>query len=300
MVPVGATRPEEEALRTMMLPEGMQWRILPPVQYKVIEFGSEEHERLWKLFLARTEPRERAMMRQLRKDFTEQERGVKSRLAQLEGYQPEQEAVKQTSPDDLAETIVFSLESELKRFVKIYGPRIAEALEAAGIAAMSDLALEIDFSIELPEVVAWLEGKTFEFAKSVNETTLDKLREQLIEGFQARESIPQIETRIGKVFKIAKGPRTEMIARTEIIGASNQGALQAYKQSGVVAKKAWLAALDERTRPTHEQAHYIYQAEPIPIDAYFIVGGAQMSGPGDGPAQEVINCRCTILPIVEV
>jgi len=33
------------------------------------------------------------------------------------------------------------------------------------------------------------------------------------------------------------------------------GALEAYKQSGVVQEKEWLAALDERTRDTHIEAN---------------------------------------------
>ncbi len=301
MVPIGATRPEEEAPRAEILP-GPEWKVLTPPRRKVIEFGSEEHERLWKLLLARIDPREKAMMRQLRQDFTQQERGVKSKLSQLQGYEPETEAVKQTSPDDLAVLILFDLDSEIKRFGKIYGPRITEALEAAGIAAISDLAITVDFSIELPEVVAWLENKTFNLAREVNETTLDKLRAELVEGFTQREGIPQIEERIGKVFDMRRGYETERIARTEIIGASNQGSLQAYKQSGVVHKKSWLAAMDERTRPTHGDAHMRYQADPIPIDAKFIVGNSEMDAPGDpsASAEEIVNCRCGIQPVVEV
>lgn len=308
MVPIGTVSEEEEP-KAVILPEGMKggWTVLTPPQIepqgKRIDFGSEEHERLWKIFRARTAPREKAMMRRLKKEFDRQEGDVKGRLRQLEGYhpEPETEAVKDTSPEDLADRVLFSGEDEQKRFRKIFGPTIAEALEAAGISALSDLALDIDFSIEHPEVVTFLQKKTFTFAEEVNQTTIDKLRGELIEGFTEGESIRQLEDRVAEAFNIRRGFETERIARTEIVGASNQGSFQAYKQSGVVAKKSWLAAF-VNTRPSHEIAHVEYMAQPIPLDQKFIVGTSSMDAPGDPSAkpEEIINCMCTILPIVEV
>lgn len=52
---------------------------------------------------------------------------------------------------------------------------------------------------------------------------------------------------------------------------------------------------DTRTRPTHHEA----DGQRTLLTEPFIVGGARLLYPGDprGPAQEVIQCRCSFLPI---
>jgi len=91
----------------------------------------------------------------------------------------------------------------------------------------------------------------------------------------------------------------ERIARTEVIGAANEGALESYKQSGVVSKKGWLVQHDDRARDTHIEADIKY-SDGIPIDDDFEVGGDSMQAPGQGSdPSENINCRCSIIPITE-
>jgi SPP1 gp7 family putative phage head morphogenesis protein len=86
--------------------------------------------------------------------------------------------------------------------------------------------------------------------------------------------------------------RAEIIARTEVHGAANYGALGAAKETGIELRKEWLAAEDERTRPDHEAAN----GQIVDMDGMFDVGGYAMAYPGDpsGPASQVISCRCTL------
>lgn len=95
--------------------------------------------------------------------------------------------------------------------------------------------------------------------------------------------------------------RAQTVARTETLGAVNAGVyraavLDAEQRGDVAPFKTWIATDDKRTRPTHNAAdgQRTLMSEP------FRVGGAALLFPGDprGPAQEVINCRCTILPTV--
>jgi len=89
--------------------------------------------------------------------------------------------------------------------------------------------------------------------------------------------------------------RAEMVARTEIMRASNASSHNLYRDWGVTQKE-WFAALDDRTRPSHREAH----GQRVGIDDTFTVGGAKMQYPGDpnGPLDEFINCRCTELPVL--
>lgn len=86
--------------------------------------------------------------------------------------------------------------------------------------------------------------------------------------------------------------RAERIARTETTGAFNAGAQQAYAEEGAGVKQ-WLATPDDRTREEHLEA----SGQCVPADQPFDVGGFSLQFPGDpsGPAELVVNCRCTTI-----
>lgn len=86
--------------------------------------------------------------------------------------------------------------------------------------------------------------------------------------------------------------RAMRIAQTEVMTASNVGALEGAKSTGAT-EKYWIATNDDRTRETHSQ---VEEQNPVKMTDTFTVGQYQMESPGDpsGGAEEVINCRCTI------
>lgn len=95
--------------------------------------------------------------------------------------------------------------------------------------------------------------------------------------------------------------RAMTVARTETIGAVNAGIyrsaqFEAEARGDVAPFKQWISTEDKRTRPTHVAA----DKQRTLLSATFTVGGAQLLFPGDprGPAQEVINCRCSLIPVV--
>jgi hypothetical protein len=95
--------------------------------------------------------------------------------------------------------------------------------------------------------------------------------------------------------------RARVVARTETMGAVNAGVfrgaqLDAESRGDIAPFKMWLSTEDSRTRPTHREA----DQQRTLLTSPFIVGGARLMFPGDptGPADEVIQCRCTMLPIV--
>ena len=86
--------------------------------------------------------------------------------------------------------------------------------------------------------------------------------------------------------------RAGLIARTETHGAANFGANAAAKETGLPLKREWISAEDSRTRSSHDAAN----GQIVGMDEPFTVGGARLDYPGDpsGPADETINCRCSI------
>ena len=132
------------------------------------------------------------------------------------------------------------------------------------------------------------------WAGRVNEETGRLLMQEVEEAIGKGESIKQIQKRVELVFDFSDAVRTERIARTEVQATLNEAAVEAYKQSGVVEEKMWLATLDSRVRDAHLEAH----RQTVPIEANFIVGGEAVAHPGEGSPENSINCRCATAPIV--
>ena len=85
-------------------------------------------------------------------------------------------------------------------------------------------------------------------------------------------------------------------ARTAMTSAHSLGKLKGYERAagmGIDVEKQWLAALDPRTRGSHRHL----DGEVAKLDAGFS-NGLKYPGDPDGPASEVYNCRCTLVPVI--
>lgn len=99
--------------------------------------------------------------------------------------------------------------------------------------------------IEDPDVLDALEKEMFKFAHGINQTTADDLRAELIDGMENGETISQLADRIaGLSDEWVEGWRSEMIARTETARAFSTGHIEAWRSTGVVDRKVWVAAGD--------------------------------------------------------
>ncbi len=199
------------------------------------------------------------------------------------------------------EELLFDDNAEIRRKLKITLPVYAKAIKGIAEEELARLGVIPSFDVKNPEVEKWIESYGLEKCKTVISTLKEKIKTELVTAVKNGESISQIEERINSVYvdyTSISAPQLERIARTEVNGASNQGALLAYKKTGI-KYKGWLCALDERTRETHIEAMRRY-ASGIPIDEHFSVGADSMLSPGQGDLpEENINCRCVIIPVVK-
>jgi hypothetical protein len=131
---------------------------------------------------------------------------------------------------------------------------------------------------------------------SINETSQKIIRAIVLgglkEGLGALEIARNIEQSIAVIFR----NRAKLIARTEMVIATNNAAMQSAATSDFMYEKKWIPANDTRTRPDHAEM----KAKPwIPFDQNFIVGGDEMRQPGDGSqgagADQICNCRCKVV-----
>ena len=131
----------------------------------------------------------------------------------------------------------------------------------------------------------------------INDTTKEQVKQRIKLGLDEGLSIESIAGTIDDLYLEQIIPnRSVVIARTEVVSASNFGSLRGAKQAqddfGIELKKIWIRTFDDRVRDTHAVAG---GHKPIPLDEKFSVGDSKLMMPGDpnGSAEEIINCRCT-------
>jgi len=251
----------------------------------LMKYSEEFKREYWEQFIKRVTPLENDFKRGMIKLFQEQEnealRALRKNSGKSINFIP---GVIERDVEDVLR--VTHDEREIAKFAEFSIPRITEMLKIAGINAIAELGVSFSFDVLNPLVIEWIKSRAGILIKSIADTTLGDLRITLAEGISLGEKIPKLAGRVMSVFEDAKGYRAIMIARTETITASNQGALQAYKQSGVIEKKEWLIA-PGACKICIKQA----QAGPIPIDQDF-------PGGFDAPSAHP-RCRCSLLPVIE-
>src|SRR5690606_28036470 len=87
--------------------------------------------------------------------------------------------------------------------------------------------------------------------------------------------------------------RARVIARTEVGMASEAASDAAARATGLELTKEWMTAMDGRERPSHAEI----DGAVVPMhDDFTLATGVRLKHPSDqsGPADEVINCRCTV------
>lgn len=166
-------------------------------------------------------------------------------------------------------------ELSLQSSVIFGGPDpILAAIRAAKVVKVVSLNETVRKQVERKVKKAFdnLDGGTIgDLAKELNQT----LRESIHESFKMTST------------------RARTIARTEMSQTVSAGRHRTFQKAGVETKR-WLTAGDENVRGSHAQAGATYGSEGIPFNSKFIVGGSPLDHPSDpnGPAKEVINCRC--------
>ena len=199
----------------------------------IAEYGSIEHEARWTLFVKRTEPWENKLSDAVVELLEEQREDVIERLRS-------EKTVKSFKDAPTVAGDPFDREEWERKFQERVRAILRALVEDSGQNALDDISVEMAFDVDEPKVVEFLLARNQRFAQKVNETTWTQLRQSLAQGMDAGESIPQLEERVTSVMGDRIRSTPEMIARTEVVGASNGGTLEAWRQSEVVEGKAWL------------------------------------------------------------
>jgi SPP1 gp7 family putative phage head morphogenesis protein len=142
-------------------------------------------------------------------------------------------------------------------------------------------------------LLEWIQKNSGAKIKKISETT----REDIVEAIRQAEieglALSKIKKRIQEVARNKAGYRARRIAVTETHSAAVAAGDMAADSTGLDLEREWMAALDERTRPSHARL----DGTRVGMTEHFEVDGIRILRPGDpnAPAAETINCRCSII-----
>lgn len=173
-----------------------------------------------------------------------------------------------------------------------------------------DVQFGVAFDVDSPFARDYVLERSNYLAGNVTETTYDGLKKALADGIADGESIPDLADRIRSLFNQTYASRAETVARTEVISAYNGSTWLATQNApeDVIGGLQWISTRDDRTRPTHAAM----DGATITRNQAFELDGATLMYPGDpevatrfnsegaipNPGSVIINCRCTIAPIL--
>lgn len=170
-------------------------------------------------------------------------------------------------------------------------------LRAWMMRAARQAGADLSFDMLNPLIAPHLETFGGQRIVMINDTTRDAIKRALAEGVRAGEGAEALGRRVRDVFATASRSRAVTIARTEVLRSSNWGATAAYRATGLVERREWLATPDGRTR----DAHRLMDGQTVDIDAKFRApGGEEADHPGGfNVAALDVNCRCFVAPVVD-
>lgn len=178
-----------------------------------------------------------------------------------------------------------------------FDPLYRDTVQKAYDYAVEELGSISVFSVDGPAVQKLITAREDLVLGSVPATIQSLIRDSLIKGIQAGETIQQLRSRISAIYDNISQSRSLIVARTESNSFISDVRNEIFIEEGF-QKKNWVTAGDEHVRTNHQ----IYgQAGPQDIKFNYLEltsGAGTLTHPGDtrAPADEVSSCRCVEVP----
>lgn len=263
--------------------------------------GEEAKALFWKAFEDEREPFYESVQRQVAGRFADELEAVLAAIENTDDPQAAAEGVlvaQQAPWLELMGAIYLAV-------AKPFGERQAAAIAGqvttpAAKAKVKTDAVSIDW---LEVVMSFLEEHGGDRIEDISATTTARLGETIAFGIAQGLSVPEIATLVRDLYSDFAGRRAVVIARTEVINASNAGSWAAASSVGVPLTKEWIATRDRRVRgrrPRDRYSHIGMDGQRVGSDEPFIEPrtGERLMWPGDyslgAKAGNVIQCRCTV------
>jgi SPP1 gp7 family putative phage head morphogenesis protein len=201
------------------------------------------------------------------------------------------------------ENWLFNLNASTERIVLNLFPLMVEIMKDQAKYAF-DESENPDAELFINDrVKEYINERIYTLARETNDITIKEIIETITEGIFQGDSISQLRKRINDVYDNATTVRSERIARTETISASNESANEAYRQSPLVNYKEW------HVEPDACEFCQALAGTIVGLDENFVENGGSVTStdgnvysvnylPVDHPPLHP-NCRCALLPVID-
>jgi len=284
--------------------EAIKESIAEEIKKQILEEDSRQahFEKLFKR-IARHEPKIKEMLIGI---WKEEEKILVANLKKLKKY------FSQRKDESMIDMVMYPRAEFETKLSEEMAQILALILAEEGQTAIEELVADAVFNVDTARIQEWIEQYTPRFSESLEEVNVVLLRKELKEGIEAGEGIPQLIKRINKTYDNFYKLRSETIARTEALRATNRANVEAMIQSGVVRKKIWITMWDNKTCPWCErmdgkvvavEENFFNQGDRFSID--WEEDGRQYHRTMKLDYEDVVSpplhpgCRCAISPWME-
>lgn len=185
----------------------------------------------------------------------------------------------------------FDIVEENKLGFSILYPVLEQVFIDAGRDIFDIMGGEGVFRIrERPRFV--LESRARFFINEINTTTFGQLQEAFESAVLDGKTRDVLVNEVRDIYQNSiTTKRAETIVRTETHVAQEEAKLDAYQQLNIPTK-IWVHNPQMSQNP--RETHALIDGMEVPVTSPFIVEGEEMMYPGDGSAENSINCNCSI------
>lgn len=243
--------------------------------------------RLWRSYVRAVQPYEDAILGAYRRGM------ARLRAVVLAALDDTRSHVRSGAGD-----VTAAFEPEV--LARIMGPAIRRAYTAGTERAVDEL---VDIGLASDAVAEAERGRLPKLADSywdarsgriirVGDRIRAEVHDAVLSGYEAGENLSDIKDRVRDVFNgNMTEKRARQIARTEAHTATSNGRFGLLQRQGI-EEHEWLSARDEHVRESHLRV----DGDRVEVGTEFS-NGLKFPGDPGGEAGEVINCRCTTLPV---
>ena len=255
--------------------------------------AAEERAAYFKAFDERREPYYKPAKKKISAHFEKERKAILKAYKETGTTYAVQEAIDK-GKSGLIKSMTEIYVNVIRSFGNAVFDQIQRDAKAQGIRLETKAEMDEEpyFEVFDNAIQMYITETVAEKVVNINIYTMQRLKDLISVSMAEGESIDQIATKIDRLYldQIINN-RSEVIARTEVIGASNYGSQAAARQTGLNLVKSWLATPDSRTRKSHREA----DKQRRELEELYSVGGDKLRFPGDprGEPENVIQCRCT-------
>lgn len=201
---------------------------------------------------------------------------------------------KKESADEIVSSIYPQTSSWLEKVKKVLASYGITAIKASYTNNEDVYKLGAEFSLVNVNALEWLKGRIETTASDIDQTLYNRVREIVQQNMDQQVfDVDKLKKEVVATLTDEQAWRIERIARNELMTSYGQSSYITYKQAGV-SRKEWYTALDERVCVWCGPLH----GTVVHIDDKFTSSAENVSHTKHTTPLH-INCRCTLLPVIE-